>query len=111
MMNTPRQLVDELIAIFPEFEKEWGEGESFGYTGDYNYHTVFLEFAPVSHAILNGVDSRQVEKFCELINRMVLMGGEQENAVSTCFLEHASQVGVRKIIEPYLSKEAKRELR
>jgi hypothetical protein len=110
-MNTPRELVDQLISIFPEFLEEWDEGESFGGIGVYNYHTVLIEFAPISYRMLNGGTPNQIKKFCDLINHMVEMGGDQENAVSTCFLEHASQIGVRKIIKPYLSKEAEQELR
>jgi hypothetical protein len=110
-MNTPAQLVHSLIMIFPEFTKEWDKGESYGCDRDYNFHTVLLAFAPVSHAILSGAAPGQIKKFCELINLMVEIPGEIENAVATCFLEHASQVGVHKIIEPYLSKKAKQELR
>jgi len=110
-MITPRHLVDQLIMIFPGFSEEWDAGESFGKSGDYNYHTVLQTFAPVSQKLLNGATPSQVREFCELINQMVALGGALENAVSTCFLEHASQVGVRKIIKPYLSKEAKHELR
>jgi hypothetical protein len=109
-MDSPRQLVDQLILIFPEFVKEWDKGESFGGVDDYNYHSVFLEFAQVSHRILSGATTNQIKEFCKIINRMVEMGGNLENAVSTCFLEHASQVGVSKIIAPFLSKEAKQEL-
>jgi len=79
--------------------------------GKYNYHSVFQEFAPVSHRMLNGSTTSQIKEFCKIINFMVETGGDLENAVSTCFLEHASQVGVRKIIALYLSKEAKQELR
>jgi hypothetical protein len=46
-----------------------------------------------------------------MINAMVEAGGERENAISTCLLEHASQVKLRAIIRPYLSEAAKRELR
>jgi hypothetical protein len=42
---------------------------------------------------------------------MVAAGGEKENAISTCLLEHASQVKVRNIIRPHLSAAAKEELR
>jgi len=110
-MNSPQQLVDQLIKIFPEFSNDWDEGESYGYKGNYTYHCVFLEFTPVSHMIFSRATNDQITDFCKLINRIVEMGGDIENAVSTCFLEHASQVGVRKIIAPYLSTEAKEELR
>jgi hypothetical protein len=111
MKNTPSQLLDHLIAIFPEFYSEWSKGESHRYSEQYSYHSVFQEFAPVSYRILNRATPNQIQEFCELINHMVDIGGELENAISTCFLEHASQIGVSKIIKPFLSKEAKKELR
>jgi hypothetical protein len=42
---------------------------------------------------------------------MVAAGSEQENAISTCLLEHASQAKVKKIISPFLNAAAKKELR
>jgi hypothetical protein len=42
---------------------------------------------------------------------MFAAGAEKENAISTCLLEHASQVKVRNIIHPHLSAAAKEELR
>jgi hypothetical protein len=110
-MDSPRQVVDQLIRIFPAFLNEWDEGESYGFKGKYNYHCVFQEFTPVSHMLFNKATTSQIKEFCELINSLIEIGGVCENAVSTCFLEHASQVGVSKIIAPYLSKEAKKELR
>jgi hypothetical protein len=111
MMDSPQPLVDILILLFPEFIKEWDNGASFGHRENYTYHSVLQEFAPVSLKMLSNATTSQIKDFCNLLNRMVEIGGDHENAVSTCFLEHASQVGVRKIIAPYLSKEAKRELR
>ena len=112
MNNTPQKIADKLIQLFPDFEKEWDEGESFGYEdGDYSFHVVFMEFAPVAHQMLSKASENQVKLFCTIINEMVANGGEEENAISTSLLEHASQVGIRKIIKPYLSQEAKKEIR
>jgi hypothetical protein len=108
----PRNLVLEIIRLFPAFEQEWDEGKSYGYnSGDFKLHTVFLSFAPKSNEFLKNAKPTQIKAFCSLINSLVLKGGDYENAVSTCFLEHASQLGVRKLLEPHLSPEAKKELR
>jgi hypothetical protein len=53
----------------------------------------------------------RVGRFCDLVNAMVAAGAEKENAISTCLLEHASQVRIRNIIRPHLSAAAKGELR
>jgi len=110
-INSPQDLVDQLIRLFPTFLQEWDEGESFGYHGDYEFHTVFLIFGPKSYEFLKKAAPNQIREFCILVNHLVEKGGDFENAVSTCFLEHASQLGVREIIEPFLSTEARREIR
>lgn len=108
---SPQDLVERLMSIFPGFRGTWDEGEAFGYDGDYTFHAVFLTFGPESQSLFKEATTDQVQEFAHLVNRMVENGGKQENAVSTCFLEHASQIGVRKLIEAYLSAEARRELR
>lgn len=110
-ISSPRELADELVRIFPPFSEHWDEGESLGYDGDHTLHTVFLTFAAKSHELLHNAEPKQLEEFCTIVNSFVERGGNFENAVSTCFLEHASQLGVRKIIKPLLSAEARREVR
>ena len=111
-IQTPVELVDELSNIFPQFADEWDGGEGYGYQHpSFSYHSVFLTFTPLSQAVLSAADLNQLRSFCHLVNYLVERGGDLENAVSTCFLEHASQVGVRKLIKPYLSAEAKAEWR
>lgn len=111
-MTTSKQLVEKLIAIFPEFDEEWDHGEGFGYENDdFSAHSVFLTFNPVSTKLLDNATEKQTKNFCDLINSLVDEGGDSENAVSTCFLEHATQLKVRKKIKPFLSAKAKNELR
>ena len=112
MINTPQKIAEKLIQIFPEFEKEWDEGESYGYDGGgYSFHVIFMTFAPIAHKILATASGKQIITFCSLINEMVANGGEEGNAIATGLLEHASQVGIRKILLPHLSQEAKKEIR
>jgi hypothetical protein len=104
-IDSPTALADHLIALFPSFAAEL-EDEDIE-----NYHQVVQRLAPVIAGYLEGSPERTLSRFCELVNGMADAGGEKENAISTCLLEHASQVGVRKIIRPHLGAAAKRELR
>ena len=110
-IETPKDLVAALIDLFPGFRDEWDEGEGYGGIGQYNFHTVFMELAPFCSGYLAEASPRTVEAFCTLINNFVASGGDMENAVSTCLLEHSSQVGIAKTIRPHLSQAAKTELR
>jgi len=107
-VETPKELVAALIELFPAFRDEC---ESFGDTGVYGFHAVFSELAPSCLGYLDASTPRTIEAFCALVNQCVVDGGELENAVSTCLLEHASQIGIAKIIRPYLSPAAKADLR
>ena len=110
-MKTASVLVAQLIAIFPAFESEWVEGQSQIDNGYYTFHAVFQAFAPNSARFLNEATPSRLHAFCKLVNSMVQSGCDLENAVSTWFLEHASQIGVRNIIKPCLSENARQELR
>lgn len=103
--DSPTALVENLIELFPSFAGEI-EGEEI-----VSYHQVIQRLAPVVSGYLKSSHTGTVKKFCALVNAMVDSAGEAENAISTCLLEHASQVGVHKIIRPYLGPLAKRELR
>ncbi len=50
-------------------------------------------------------------QFGAIVNAEIAAGSERNNAVSTCLLEHASQVSVKKLISPLLSAAARKELR
>ncbi|MBM4297545.1 MAG: hypothetical protein FJ143_07365 [Deltaproteobacteria bacterium] len=103
-IDSPTALAEYLIGLFPSFASEI-EGEELT-----SYHQVFQRIAPVLSGYLKNSHPRTIKKFCALVNTMVDAAGDKENAISTCLLEHASQVGVRKIIRPYLGPAAKREL-
>jgi hypothetical protein len=101
---SPTVLAETLKSMFPDFAFEL---EDEGVT---SYHQVIQRLAPVIAGYLQAAPAR-VGKFCDLVNAMVAAGAEKENAVSTCLLEHASQLQVRNIIRPHLSAAAKEELR
>ncbi len=110
-VNSPPELVKRLIEIFPAFAGDWDQGEGFGYSkGEYSYHSVFLTLGPKSLKLLSEATRKQMQEFCALIDYSVERGSDLENAASTCFLEHASQLGVRKLIQPFLSRKAEGQL-
>lgn len=104
------QLVDDLAKLFPQFEAEWYESTE-GDPWSHTLHAVWMSFAPFCRGYLESATKRDQIKFCKLINQHVSEGGNSENAVSTCLLEHASQIGIRTLVRKHLSPKAKLELR
>jgi hypothetical protein len=91
--------------LFPQFAVEL-EGEDVE-----TWHQVVRLLTPRIATYLEAVPERTLKDFCDLVNAMVAAGGDQENAIATGLLEHASQVRVRKIIAPHLHDAARQELR
>ncbi len=104
-INSPKVLAERLIALFPPFAVELADEEIE------TYHQVIQRLAPVIAGYLENSSKPTLSHFCDLVNAMTDAGGEKENAIATCLLEHASQVGIRRIIRPHLGAAAKRELR
>jgi hypothetical protein len=104
-IHSPTSLAKSLTELFPAFAKEL-HGEDIT-----SYHQVVFLLTPVVTEYLHNASVQTVKEFCRIINGMVADGGEKENAISTCLLEHASQIEIRKIIRPHLSGAAQRELR
>jgi len=105
-INSPAELLATLVVMFPAFASEFEDEDGEPAT----YHEVIRQLTPVITTYLRDTPT-QVEAFCNLVNALVCAGGDKENAISTCLLEHASQVKVRNTIRPYLSCAAKQELR
>ena len=104
--ESPTALLTVLCELFPLFAAEFDEDEEIT-----SHHQVVSRLTPMITGYLQGAPKQTIEVFCSLVNEMVSAGGDNENAISTCLLEHASQVEVRNIIRPYLSAAAKHELR
>ncbi len=109
-MNNPAQaeLVNKLIAIFPEFEAEWASWCKSEELRSSSLHAVYIAFFP----LLSGptVSDKQLKQFAELANAAVSAGGNAENAISTCVLEHLGRSKVVKSLRQYLSKDARHRL-
>ena len=118
-VDEPKDLVAFLGKLFPEFEPVWREAaasdaETAAHIGHHvglSYHRVLQVFAPVSAKLLNDAPPRTLQEFCNFLNESVTQSGDLENAISTCLLEHASQVGIRGIVSPFLSQTTKKHLR
>jgi hypothetical protein len=108
LVSSPSDLVNFLSILFPQFEEEWVLDEP---EDKYSFHSVLSTFCPMSHIWLENADKHSLKKFCDLVNLFVERGNEYENTISTGLLEHASQIGIKKILKPHLSALAKLELR
>ena len=103
-------LQEKLVELYPVLEKELEEDYDYRYNPNLTYHHIWMAFVPISHRCLIGSNIKTLKEFCGIVNYMVDEGGDKENSVSTCLLEHASQLQIRKIIKPYLTSKTKNEL-
>jgi hypothetical protein len=112
-MESAEELKNSLISLFPSLAEELveDEPEEFEYREELNLHHVWSYFSYTASKELIQAEVQTVRLLAELINKSVAAGGLAENAVSTCFLEHASQIGVKKVLKPHLSQLARLELR
>jgi len=97
-------LVKDLDRIFPEFASYWEkENEDEDYPSS-TLHSVYMSFLPFL------LDAQPTQKqwrlLAEHLSEAVAAGGDRENAVDTCVLEHLHQVKLNRILRPLLSKEA-----
>ena len=104
-VDTPQDLADALVDLFPSFAVEL-EDEDLP-----TFHRVFFLLVPHLRRCLESASDKAVNTFCGYINAFVDAGGVKKNAVSTCLLEHASQVGVCKVLLAQLTPAAKKGLR
>jgi len=102
--DTPRDLRAALVRLFPDFGAEPAdESES--------YHRVVMDLAPSLLGYLELSSPPTVEAFADLVNDMVGAGGEPQNAIETCLLEHASQLRCAGLLRPHLDDRTRRALR
>jgi hypothetical protein len=103
------ELLKALFAIFPPFRAEWlADQEGGEWSGD-SLHSVYQSFLPYVSRFSPAQD--QIQRLADLVNDAVAAGGDSENAVSTCFLEHLGQVGLLRPLRSLLSAESRTRLR
>jgi hypothetical protein len=105
--KTPKQLLAELVAIFPNFQDYALDDETS--IDSLTVHSVMFLFTDFFPGAYSTCSDRQLIKFGSWLNEAVQVDDELENAVSTCFLEHTRQIGVATLLAPHLSKLAKQK--
>jgi hypothetical protein len=110
-METYRQadLVSELVQIFPQFLPHWEEDNEDEEFRTYSLHSVYMSLLPIVSNF--NPTPRQWRLFADHLSAAVAAGGDRENAVDTCVLEHVHQVGLSSVLRPLLSAEARVYLR
>ena len=103
--QSPQQLQEALVAIFPSFaavlnEPPASESEARAAT----FHSLMHDFAWFFGKEIGSFSDKQFEKLGELLTSSVEHEGLLENAVSTCFLEHTRQIKVNRKLAPRLAK-------
>lgn len=95
----------EFLAVLdPTFGTEWELDE---YGPDFNHHAVMQAFAVHLGRNQTNYSAGQLRTLGDWLNEAISAGGDIENAVSTCLLEHLRQLRLNRALWPYLSKAAK----
>ncbi|GMV32123.1 MAG: hypothetical protein AMXMBFR59_42480 [Rhodanobacteraceae bacterium] len=102
-------LMRRILEIFPEFESEWRADHPGGEAQQKTVHSVYMSLFPFVHSASHS--PKQLAKFAALLNEAVAAGGNADNAVGTCFLEHFGQSPLRKAIWPLLLPATKQRTR
>jgi hypothetical protein len=103
--SSAKDTMEFLVALDPAFETELEEESS----DDLTHHRVMMLFADYFGANHRSFSEKQLRRLGEWLSSAVAAGGDIENAVSTCFLEHARQLKVNRTLAPYLSRLAKQK--
>ena len=101
---TPAQTYEFFLALDPPFETEM---EEEGPPEQFTHHQVMRIFAEYFAANHRSFSEKQLRALGDWLSDAVAAGGEIENAVSTCLLEHSRQLKVNRVLAPYLSRQAK----
>ena len=102
------ELLSLIFSILPEFEAEWAADNEIQDSVPGTLHSVYMSF--LQFVSVTNPTKQQLNKLAILINGAVEAGGDSENAVSTCFLEHAGQVGISPTLRPLLARESRSRL-
>jgi hypothetical protein len=96
-------LLADLVQIFPEFASWWEEEcEAEEVFHSCSLHSVYMSLLPfLGHA---KPTQQQWKLLAAHLSKEVVAGGDRENAVATCVLEHLHQVKLDKILFPLLGK-------
>ncbi|MGO4703984.1 hypothetical protein [Dyella sp. 2RAB6] len=106
---TQAALLHDLASIFPEFAAYWQaeiRGDECPTSSLHGVYMSFLPFLTRAHPT-----PRQWQLAADHFSEAITAGGDRENAVSTCILEHLHQMRLDRVLRPLLSKEARANMR
>ena len=99
-------LVNDLVEIFAAFASYWVEDNEDEEFRSSSLHSVYMSFLPFLGR--SQPTQAQWQLLANHLSTAVACGGDQENAVDTCVLEHLHQVKLNRVLRPLLSKAAQR---
>ena len=103
--TTAAELESTLVGIFSSFATELAKVEADPPEfGERTLYAVLLDFAPYFARHAKSFSEHQLEGFGHFLHAALQTGGQLENALSTCFLEHAHQLKVSKQLRQALRK-------
>ncbi len=103
------ELVGDISRVFPEFQAYWLAETADDEFPSESLHSVYQSLLPFLGAI--SPSPSQWKYLADLLSREVAAGGDRENAVDTCILEHLHQVKLNRILRPLLSPAARSMVR
>ena len=95
-----------LVKVFPSYASQLEKDKQDDEWG-YSLHSLFRDFLHFFSKNEGSFTEKQLKNFAEFVNESVVEKDDLENAISTCFLEHLSQVNAAKAVKPLLSSQAK----
>lgn len=102
-------LVNDLVAIFPDFALWWEKDSEEDEFRSSSLHSVYMSFLPFLGDVTP--TQKQWRLLADHLSKAVAAGGDRENAVDTCVLEHLHQVKLNRVVRPLLSKKARAYVR
>jgi hypothetical protein len=112
---TPKELLENLVQIAPEFQSAWNNEDNLfiDEDGSFSVHGVFAEFSSFIRDNFGLLDENRRKKLFDYIEKCVTTDIHSENGVSnaacTCFLENLAGEGVlSNTILKYLGVESKK---
>jgi len=114
----PQETLRQLCEVFPSFGIWWEQEEASppedglvdGVYYEWTHHAVLRQFLSYFSTNHESFTERQLQRFGAWVDNAIAQKGDLENAVSTCFLEHARQVKINLVLAPYLSANVKRHV-
>ena len=108
----PADALQQLCAIFGDFQRYWNEEEAEdamvdGVHAAWTNHRLLMEFLDFFAQQHGSVTEQQMQLLGDWVNQAVTLNDDLANAVTTCFLGHAREMHVNQILAPYLSAQAK----